>query len=67
MDEVESYLKLERMYKSLYILTEKLEEYALRGQAGESELKNLHYRAYKLKDEALHKWLEIKKKIDDSR
>ena len=63
----DSYASLEKMYKKLYILAEKLEEYALKGQAGKSELKNLHFKAYKLRDEALHKWLEIKKKTGNSK
>ena len=67
MTDHDSFASLERMYKNLYILAEKLEGYALKGQAGKSELKNLHFQAYKLKDEALHKWLEIKKKTGNSK
>ncbi|NIS15127.1 MAG: hypothetical protein GWO41_02415 [candidate division Zixibacteria bacterium] len=66
MDTADSYSKLESLYKKLYLLAEKLEEYALKAQAGKSELKNLHFQSYKLKDEALHNWLEVKKKADDS-
>jgi hypothetical protein len=43
MDTADSYSKLESLYKKLYLLAEKLEEYALKAQAGKSELKNLHF------------------------
>ncbi|MBD3216994.1 MAG: hypothetical protein GF310_01870 [candidate division Zixibacteria bacterium] len=64
MGEDKSYSNLEKLYKQLYVLTEQLEEYALRGQAGQDDLKKLHYKVYNLKDETLRNWLDIKKKLD---
>ncbi len=65
MSNIESYIELERTYKRLYLLAERLEEYALKGQTDREELKKLHYKAYNLKDEALRNWLDIKKKINN--
>ena len=59
------YVDLEKLYKKLYSLAEKLEEYALAGKAEPEELKKIHYKVYNLKDEALSSWLDIKKKISD--
>jgi hypothetical protein len=66
MAEDKSYSNLEKLYKQLYVLTERLEEYALRGQAGQDDLKKLHYKVYNLKDEALRNWLDIKEKLNNS-